>query len=49
MRRHAPTIDADVFDHLDPARAVDRRDVEGGPARPRVLAAIARIEQELAG
>jgi argininosuccinate lyase len=37
----------DVRDWLDPARAVDRRDVIGGPARARVLAEIDRLEQEL--
>jgi argininosuccinate lyase len=37
----------DVADWLDPARAVDRRDVVGGPARARVLAEIDRIAGEL--
>ncbi|MEZ4399160.1 MAG: argininosuccinate lyase [Kofleriaceae bacterium] len=32
----------DVYAWLDPARAVDRRDVVGGPARPRIEAEIAR-------
>ena len=44
----AIAIDADVFEHLDPVRAVDRRDVEGGPARTRVLAELDRIDAELA-
>ena len=38
---------ADVYDWLDPGRAVDRRDLPGGPARPRILAEIARITVEL--
>jgi len=38
---------ADVGDWLDPARAVDRRDLPGGPAKPRVLAEIDRISAEL--
>jgi argininosuccinate lyase len=33
----------DVYDWLDPARAVDRRDLVGGPARARVIAEIDRI------
>jgi argininosuccinate lyase len=40
-------FDTDVASWLDPARAVDRRDVVGGPARNRVLAEIDRIEREL--
>ena len=42
-------IGPDVFLVLDPERAVDRRDVPGGPARGRILEAIARVERELAG
>ena len=38
----------DIYEWLDVARAVDRRDVVGGPARVQVLAQIARIEAELA-
>jgi argininosuccinate lyase len=37
----------DVAEWLDPGRAVDRRDLVGGPARGRVLAEIDRIEREL--
>ena len=37
----------DIADWLDPARAIDRRDVPGGPAKNRVLAEIARVELEL--
>ncbi|HEU0033560.1 MAG TPA: argininosuccinate lyase [Kofleriaceae bacterium] len=43
-----PAFDADVAAWLDPVRAVDRRDVVGGPARARVLAEIERLERELA-
>jgi argininosuccinate lyase len=44
---HAAFTD-DVGDWLDPARAIDRRDVVGGPARARVIAEIERVERELA-
>jgi argininosuccinate lyase len=37
----------DVFLWLDPARAVDRRDVVGGPARVRIVAEIARVRTDL--
>ena len=47
LRAAHPAFDADVAAWLDPARAVDRRDVVGGPARDRVLAEIDRIEKEL--
>jgi len=40
-------FDADVYDWLDPARAVDRRDLPGAPARTRVVAEIERLEREL--
>jgi argininosuccinate lyase len=42
-----PSFEADVSDWLDPQRAVDRRDLPGGPARSRVLAEIDRIAGEL--
>ena len=42
-----PKFEADVASWLDPARAVDRRDLPGGPARSRVLAEIDRISAEL--
>jgi argininosuccinate lyase len=48
MRAAHPGFDSDVYDWLDPARAVDRRDVVGGPARGRIDAEIARIAAELA-
>ncbi len=47
LRAAHPSFDTDVASWLDPARAVDRRDVVGGPARHRVLAEIDRIEREL--
>ncbi len=47
LRAAHPAFDADVADWLDPARAVDRRDVVGGPARVRVVAEIERVEREL--
>jgi argininosuccinate lyase len=47
LRSAHPAFGPDISDWLDPARAVDRRDVIGGPARARVLAEIARIESEL--
>jgi argininosuccinate lyase len=47
LRAAHPAFDADVATWLDPARAVDRRDHVGGPARTRVLAEIDRIALEL--
>jgi argininosuccinate lyase len=43
LRAVHPAFAADVADWLDPARAVDRRDLAGGPARSRVIAEIDRI------
>lgn len=40
-------FEADIAEWLDPARAVDRRNHTGGPARARVLAEIERIAREL--
>jgi argininosuccinate lyase len=48
LRSAHTSFEADVSTWLDPARAVDRRDVIGGPARAQVLAEIARSEAELA-
>ncbi len=42
-------IDERVRAVLDPARAIDRRDVPGGPARARVLLAIEAAEKNLKG
>jgi argininosuccinate lyase len=47
LRAAHPAFDADVAGWLDPARAVDRRDVPGGPARARVLAELDRVAREL--
>ena len=47
LRGAHAAFDADVATWLDPARAVDRREHVGGPARDRVLAEISRIEKEL--
>jgi argininosuccinate lyase len=47
LQAEAPEFAEDVAGWLDPARAVDRRDVPGGPARGRVLAEIERLEREL--
>ncbi len=48
LRTAHVAFEADVSDWLDPDRAVDRRDVVGGPARNQVLAEIERIEAQLA-
>ena len=48
LRTAHPSFDADVSEWLDPNRAVDRRDVIGGPARAQVLAEIERVEAQLA-
>ncbi|MDX2093246.1 MAG: argininosuccinate lyase [Kofleriaceae bacterium] len=42
-----PAFSEDVSTWLDPERAVDRRDLPGGPAKARVLAEIDRISAEL--
>jgi len=42
-----PAFGADVAAWLDPVRAVDRRDLPGGPARARVLAELERVEREI--
>jgi argininosuccinate lyase len=47
LRAAHASFGADVADWLDPARAVDRRDVIGGPARTQVLAELQRVEREL--
>jgi argininosuccinate lyase len=46
-RAASQLFDASIFEALDPARAVDRRQVTGGPARAQVLGEIERIEKEL--
>ncbi|HET7500529.1 MAG TPA: argininosuccinate lyase [Kofleriaceae bacterium] len=47
LRAVHPGFAADVFDWLDPARAVDRRDLIGGPARSRVVAELERLAAAL--
>ena len=47
LRAAHPAFDEDVASWLDPARAVDRRDVIGGPARAQVLAELERIAHQL--
>ena len=47
FRAESPQFEPDLHDWLDVARAVDRRDVPGGPARARVAAEIARVRAEL--
>jgi argininosuccinate lyase len=47
LRAAHPAFDADVAGWLDPARAVDRRDLPGGPARARVIAELDRLDAEL--
>lgn len=47
LRSAHPAFDTDIADWLDPMRAVDRRDVPGGPARRQVLLEIDRIAGEL--
>jgi argininosuccinate lyase len=48
LRAVHPAFGGDVADWLDPARAVDRRDLIGGPARSQVLAELDRIDAALA-
>jgi argininosuccinate lyase len=47
LQAEHPAFEADVYEWLDPARAVDRRDVVGGPARRQVAAEIERVASEL--
>jgi argininosuccinate lyase len=47
LRAAHASFGPDLGEWLDPARAVDRRDLVGGPARSRVVAEIERIEAEL--
>jgi argininosuccinate lyase len=46
QKAHA-SFGPDVAEWLDPARAVDRRDLIGGPARGRILAELERLDREL--
>jgi argininosuccinate lyase len=47
FRAENPAFAEDVYDWLDPVRAIDRRDLAGGPARTQVLAEIAALRKEL--
>jgi argininosuccinate lyase len=47
LQAEAPEFAEDVADWLDVGRAVDRRDVAGGPARGRIVAELERLEKEL--
>jgi argininosuccinate lyase len=47
LRAESPLFGPDVREWLSLERAVDRRDVPGGPARARVAAEIARVRAEL--
>ncbi|HWM88487.1 MAG TPA: argininosuccinate lyase [Kofleriaceae bacterium] len=47
FRAESELFEPDLRDWLDVSRAVDRRDVPGGPARSRVAAEIARVRAEL--
>ncbi len=48
LTAYHPALDPTVRQCLDPVASVDRRDVVGGPARTRVLDAIAHWEEQLA-
>jgi argininosuccinate lyase len=47
LREAHASFGPEISEWLDPARAVDRRDLVGGPARARVLAEIERVEREI--
>jgi argininosuccinate lyase len=47
LRTAHPAFGDDVTVWLDPTRAVDRRDVVGGPARAQIVGEIDRIAREL--
>jgi len=49
FQAESKTFAEDIYEWLDVATAVDRRDVPGGPARARVVAEIERIREELDG
>ena len=48
FRAESALFESDVLGWLDVGRAVDRRDVTGGPARSQIEREIARIREELA-
>jgi argininosuccinate lyase len=47
LQAEAPEIGPDVAEWLDPQKAIDRRDLPGGPARGRVVAELERLEKDL--
>lgn len=47
LQQAHPKFEADLASWLDPLRAIDRRDVIGGPARRQILLEIARVAAEL--
>jgi len=47
LRTFHPAFGDDALEWIDPERAVERRDLAGGPAKKRVLAAIAAAEAAL--
>ncbi len=47
-RDEHPAFDADIFEALDPERAIERRDLLGGPARARVERAVLECIARLA-
>ncbi len=49
LRAEDSAFGEDIYEWLDVANAVDRRDVVGGPARARILAEIERSRRELNG
>ena len=49
FRTEHPGFEEDVFAALDPERAIERRDLPGGPARVRVVAALGEARERLTG
>jgi argininosuccinate lyase len=47
LREEHPSFDETVFEAMRPEVAIERRDVLGGPAKARVLSAIAALEARL--
>lgn len=48
LREEHEAFDESLFEALDPETMVERRDVDGGPARARVQAAVADLRERLA-